>query len=70
MGRRKDDRIELIHLRKAKGLTQRELAKEVGIPYTTIASYETTKDNPTLKNAMALAEYFGIPVTQIKFGGK
>jgi len=53
-------------LRKDKGLTQEELAKESGIAYTTIVKLEQgLLDNPTLKTLQKLAKVFNIKIDEL-----
>ena len=49
------------HARKEIGLTQREVAKETGIPLSTIAKYETGRLEPDLEKLGILANYFCKP---------
>jgi len=53
-------------LRKDKGLTQEELAKESGIAYATIVKLEQgLLDNPTLKTLQKLADVFKISIDEL-----
>lgn len=47
-------------LRKAKGLTQEELAEAVGTTRATLAGYETGRRNPRLPDLQKIAEFFGV----------
>lgn len=47
-------------LREEKGLSQMELSKNCDIPQATIARYELNKTEPTAKNIIKLADYFGV----------
>lgn len=47
-------------LRKAKGLTQEQLAEAVGTTRATLAGYETGRRNPRLPDLQRIAEYFGV----------
>lgn len=49
----------LISERKRKGVTQREVSEETGIPQSNIARYERGEICPTLGKYLKLAEYFG-----------
>lgn len=42
------------------GFTQREVAKETGIPNATIAKYETGKLEPDLEKLGILADFYGV----------
>lgn len=55
---------ELIHLRKSKGKTQKEMANMLGL--STASAYlkkETGDSQITLKEAMILSNTFDIPIT-------
>lgn len=48
-------------LKKARyetGFTQREVAKETGIPQSTIANYETGRTQPDIENLGILADFY------------
>lgn len=55
------DRISeiLIECRKEKGLTQAELAKELGFSPTGIAAWEQKKSLPSVDQLYRLAKYYG-----------
>lgn len=63
----KKSKISLVTLRRAKGLSQRDLASDVMISPSAIAQYESGSRNPTLENALKIANYFNIPVENISF---
>ncbi len=48
---KKDKQIPLSVLRKAKGMTQKELSVELGVSSALIALYETGKRKPKLERA-------------------
>ena len=52
-------------IRKAKGMTQVELAKATNINRVTIAKYESGKVGPTLVNAEKLAQALGVPIEEL-----
>lgn len=52
-------------MRTDKGLTQVELAAEVGVSRNTINSIEKTRYIPSLPLAMALARFFGQTVEEV-----
>ena len=52
----------LKELREEKGLTQRELAKEVGLSYGAIGFWELNKREPSLDAAVVLADYFKVSI--------
>jgi putative transcriptional regulator len=52
-------------LREALGLTQEDMARQVGVTRQTIIAIESDKYNPTLKLAFKLARLFGRPIEEI-----
>lgn len=57
--------IKLAELRKGKGLSQAELARETGIATSSIAEYETGVQRIQLSNIKLLAKYFKISVDEL-----
>lgn len=57
----------LSDLRKAKGLSQRDLATYVDISPGAIGLYESGRRKPSLENALKISNFFEVPVEQIKF---
>ena len=53
------DRLK--ELRKAKGVTQRQMADFMGIAERNYQRYETGIVDPTASNAMKLADFFEVP---------
>lgn len=51
--------------REARGITQGDLAKIVGVRRETIVHLENGKYNPSLKLAMDIARFFGVSVEAI-----
>lgn len=58
---------KLATLREAKGYTQRQLAKAIGVGPSTIAMYETGRRVPSLPVARRIARCFGESVDAIVF---
>ena len=52
-------------LRKARQLTQAELAEQMGVSRNTINSIEMGRYIPSLPLALALARFFGKPVEEV-----
>lgn len=52
-------------LRKARGLRQEDLAKELGVTRQTIIAIENNKYDPTLELAMKISVFFGESVNDI-----
>lgn len=58
--------ITKIHeLRRARKVSQSELAEAVGIRRETLSRLENGLYNPSLKLAMDIAKYFGQPVEEV-----
>lgn len=54
--------MNLKQLREEKGITQTELAKQIGVVRSTICFYETEQHSPTPEMLIKLADYFGVSV--------
>lgn len=52
-------------LRKDKGLSQEEFAKEIRVSRQTVSSIETGKYNPSLELAFIISNYFGKKIEEI-----
>lgn len=52
-------------VRKEKGLTQNDLAKEVGISVTSIQAYEYGKTHPRITIALRIAKALGVSINDI-----
>lgn len=50
----------LIKIRKEKGIKQKDLAKELDIPYTTYNAYEIEKATPTIETIIKIAKYYNV----------
>lgn len=55
----------LKELRKAKKMSQQELAQLVGVRRETIIHLENNRYNPSLEMALKIAEIFQLPVEDI-----
>ena len=49
-------------LRAERGISLRDLEKQVGISHNTLALYEKEHTVPSVENGFAIAEYFGLPL--------
>ena len=47
-------------LRKARGLSQEELAEQVGVSRQAVGKWETGQSQPDLDKVIALSGYFGV----------
>jgi len=50
----------LKELREEKSLTQAQLAKELGLDYTTIGKYENGSREPSLEMVKKICRFFGV----------
>lgn len=57
----------LSELRRKKGLTQRELARDLHLGASIISMYENGKRVPSLKVALKIAKYFDVCVEDLSF---
>lgn len=56
---------KLRRLRKAKGLTQGELAEKVGVDINTIVRYETGKNSPKVETLELITKELGAKIVVI-----
>jgi transcriptional regulator with XRE-family HTH domain len=52
-------------LRKKRKLTQKKLAEEIGVSLNIVYFWETERIDPTLFNAIVLADYFGVTLDEL-----
>jgi len=52
----------LIELRKARGLTQEQLAHELKLSIGTVAYYEAKVSNPQTSSLKTMADFFGVTI--------
>ena len=55
----------ITHFRKQRGITQKELAKEVGISASTMTDYMKLRSAPSFGVIQKLADYFGVKKSDI-----
>lgn len=55
----------LISLREQNGLSRKELAEELDIPYTTLRNYETDQREPGHRLLIQLASLFSVSVDEL-----
>lgn len=55
----------LIAIRKSRGMTRKELADRLDIPYTTLRNYETDQREPGHKTLIDLAKLFSVSVDEL-----
>ena len=54
-------------LREARGLSQQELASELGVSLASIKNWESNKTRIKLSNALKVVKYFGIKMDYLVF---
>ena len=59
---------KLQELRKAKGLTQEELAQALYVSRTAISKWESGRGYPSIDSLKAIAQYFGITIDMLLSG--
>lgn len=52
-------------LRKNRGLAQHELGAKLGVKQNTIHHWEIGRNDPTIFNCVAIADYFGITLDEL-----
>lgn len=63
----RDIKISLAAARVNAHLTQREVAKKLGVTTNTIVAWEKSRREPSVTQAQALAETYGMPFDSIIF---
>lgn len=61
--------IKLKSLRKAKGLTQQQVADQFDLSRTTISNYEIGRRKPTINELQAFAEFYGVGLEHFGVAG-
>ena len=57
-------------MRMSRSMTQRDLAKALGVSSSTIAMYETARREPDIETMEALADTFNVPLSSITGNNK
>ena len=55
----------LMRIRKEKGVTRKELAERLGVPYTTLRNYEKGSREPGHKTLITLSQMFDVSVDDL-----
>lgn len=55
----------LAALRKERGLTQQQLADDLGVSQSVVAYYERRADNPSLELLQKLADFYAVTVAEL-----
>lgn len=58
-------KTEIFKYRRIKGLSQQQLADEVGVSRQTIASLEKERYTASLQLAFRISKYFGYPIEEV-----
>lgn len=61
-------KIDLRALRKQRGLTQEELARELGIWQSHMGYIERGQRTPSLRLAAKISKFFGVPLEEMAGG--
>jgi len=59
----------LARQRAARQLSQKQLARQVGLSQSAIAAYETGERTPSLAVARRIARFFGVSIEDLFFDG-
>ena len=54
-------------LRTERGLKQRQVAKDLNIPYSTYSNYENNNREPSLYTITQIAHYFDVTIDELIF---
>ena len=55
----------IARLRKEKGMTQEDLARELNISYQAVSKWETGVSSPDISNIKLLAQFFGVSIDML-----
>ncbi|MBQ8198562.1 MAG: helix-turn-helix transcriptional regulator [Lachnospiraceae bacterium] len=61
---------KLQELRKSKGLTQEELAKELYVSRTAVSKWESGRGYPSIDSLKQIADYFSVTIDELLSGEK
>ena len=59
---------KLLELRKAKGLTQEELAKSLYVSRTAVSKWESGRGYPNIDSLKAISRFFGVTIDELLSG--
>lgn len=57
--------MKIKELRQRLNMSQNELAKQLGMPHTTLFNYEAEKCEPNIETLIKLADYFHVTVDEL-----
>lgn len=52
-------------LRKSRGISRKELAREIGVNFQTVGYLEREEYNPSLDLAFRISEFFDLPIDMV-----
>ena len=58
----------ILALRKASGMSQEELADQIGVSRQAVSKWEAGQSQPDLDKVMALSKFFGVPTDYLLMG--
>lgn len=75
MSKAREKRDWLVDLRKAKGMTVREIAPLMDMSFSHLSDIENGRRNPSIELSMKMAKYYGVDLTKfltdrVKFSEK
>ena len=53
---------KIVKLRKAKGMTQSDLGKELNVTYQAVSKWERDESQPDFDTICKIAKIFGVPI--------
>ena len=59
---------KIAELRKAKGMTQEQLGRQLGVSAAAVSKWETGASDPSTANLIALAKLYGISPEELLEG--
>ena len=57
--------MKIKELRTRLGISQREVSDKLGIPQTTLFSYETKGSNPNIETIIKLADFYNVSIDEL-----
>ena len=61
---------KLQELRKSKGMTQEELAKELYVSRTAVSKWESGRGYPNIESLKEISKYFSVSIDELLSGDK
>lgn len=57
--------MKIKELRTKLGISQREVSEKLGIPQTTLFSYETQGSSPNIETIIKLADFYNVSIDEL-----